>query len=466
MGFNPHPGLRAIRRPLFVAAVLGTALAPLAALADDYIPGTFPPIKAGKPYAGQTITVPQMKGWASFAPAVEQTKAFEEMTGITVQYDMMPGSEIPTKQLLAVSQGNGSYDIVTQHGTSFGAFFKYLAPLGDRITETWGSEDKFLAWVFPAQEGVRGKDGTEFYVPFHANAQIGYYRKALFDDPKEQEAFKAKYGYDLAPPKTIEQLQDIATFFTRPDKGLYGFTANWGGDQGFYAFLDYYYSAGNQLLGPDYQPTIKSGKGRDDAIRILTWMQNAIYKDKFANPDSATFQTGQVSDYFLSGASAMAYGWLSDYWAFMQNPDNIKQVGPVGAFRFPSFTGSDSGGFSSWWVMGIPKDAKHPDAAWEFIKWTLNEHPQIDMAAGQLPPIRDLAHKTAVEPGGINPPALYEAFSQAHIVIQVPEMSQQPFTKGVELLSQVVANKMTPEEFVDAFAAEIEKTLKRAGYIK
>ena len=466
MGFNPLPCLKAARRPLFVAAVLGTALSPLAATADDYIPGTFPPIKAGKPYAGQTITVPQMKGWASFAPAVEQTKAFEEMTGITVQYDMMPGSEIPTKQLLAVSQSNGSYDIVTQHGTSFGAFFKYLAPLNDRIAETWGGEDKFLAWVFPAQEGVRGKDGTEFYVPFHANAQIGYYRKALFDDPKEQEAFKAKYGYDLAPPKTIEQLQDIATFFTRPDKGLYGFTANWGGDQGFYAFLDYYYSAGNQLLGPDYQPTMKSGKGREDAIKILTWMQTAIYKDKFANPDSATFQTGQVSDYFLSGASAMAYGWLSDYWAFMQNPDNIKQVGPVGAFRFPSFTGSDSGGFSSWWVMGIPKDAKNPDAAWEFIKWTLNEHPQIEMAAGQLPPIRDLAHKTAVEPGGVNPPALYEAFSQAHIVIQVPEMSQQPFTKGVELLSQVVANKMTPEEFVDAFAAEIEKTLKRAGYIQ
>ncbi|HMN86519.1 MAG TPA: extracellular solute-binding protein, partial [Bauldia sp.] len=125
-------------------------------------------------------------------------------------------------------------------------------------------------------------------------------------------------------------------------------------------------------------------KGREDAIKILTWMQNAIYTAKFANPDSATFQTGQVSDYFLSGASAMAYGWLSDYWAFMQNPENIKQVGPVGAFRFPSFTGSDSGGFSSWWVMGIPKDAKHPDAAWEFIKWTLNEHPQVDMAAGQL----------------------------------------------------------------------------------
>jgi len=162
----------------------------------------------------------------------------------------------------------------------------------------------------------------------------------------------------------------------------------------------------------------------------------------------------------------MAYGWLSDYWNFMQKPENIKQVGPVGAFRFPSFAGEPKGGFSSWWVMGIPKDAKNPDASWEYIKWLLNESPQIEMAAGQLPPIKDLAFRTAVEPGGINPRALYDAFVQAKITTQVPEMSQQPRTKGIELYTQVIANKITPEEFVDGYVAEIEKTLKAAGYIK
>jgi len=29
------------------------------------------------------------------------------------------------------------------------------------------------------------------------------YRKDLFEDPKEQAAFRAKYGYPLAPPKTF-----------------------------------------------------------------------------------------------------------------------------------------------------------------------------------------------------------------------------------------------------------------------
>jgi multiple sugar transport system substrate-binding protein len=449
------------------AAVLGLSImAPAAASAEDFIAGTFPPLKAGKPYAGATINVPTQKGWASFAPAVELTKDFEEMTGIKVQYDMIPGSDIPSKQLLAVSQNSGTYDIITQNATSFGSFFRFLVPINDRIEAIWGSVDKFEDWVFPAQKGVKGRDGKHYFMPFHANAQIGYYRKDLFENPEEQAAFKAKYGYDLAPPTTIQQVGDIAAFFTRPDKNLYGLTANWGEGQGYAAFLGYYTDTGRDLLDENYQATMKTPEGRQAAIDILRFMQDAIYKQKNVNPDSANFQTGQVSDFFLSGSSAMAYGWLSDYWNFMQKPENIKQVGPVGAFRFPSFGGKPAGGYSSWWMMGIPKDSKNPDAAWEYIKWLLNEHPQIEMAAGQLPPIKDLAYRTAVEPGGINPRALYDAFVEARITTQVPEMSQQPRTKGIELYTQVIANKITPEEFVDGFAAEIEQTIKAAGYIK
>src|SRR5690606_38953035 len=157
-----------------------------------------------------------------------------------VQYDMIPGPEIPSKQLLALSQNAGTYDIVTQHAGTFGSFFRFLHPLDDRIKEAWGSVEKFEDWVFPAQKGVRNTDGMHYWMPFHANAQIGYYRKELFENPEEQAAFKAKYGYDLAPPTTIAQVRDIAEFFTRPDKNLWGLTANWGGGQGFVAFIGYY----------------------------------------------------------------------------------------------------------------------------------------------------------------------------------------------------------------------------------
>jgi multiple sugar transport system substrate-binding protein len=453
---------------LFAAAgiVVAALLLSAPAMPQSHVPGTFPPIKAGKPYAGVTITIPTMQGWASFQPAIAMVKEFEDMTGIKVKFDYIPGGEIPTKQLLEVSRQTGTYDLVQQHGSSFAHFFRYLHPLDGRIKETWGSVEAFDQWVFPAQQGVRGKDGHHYFVPFHANVQIGMYRKALFEDQREKVAFKAKYGYDLAPPKTIKQVEDIAVFFTRPDKGMYGLAANWGTRHGFQSWLDYFHSAGFWQLDQGLRPTFTAGPPRETAIQIARWMIDAVYTKKFANPDSANFLAGQVNDYFLSGASAMAWGWLSDYWLFMQDPKNIKNVGPVGSFRFPSFTGSDAGGFSSWWVMGLNKDSKNPDAAWEFVKWTLNEKPQRAMAGGQLPPIRDLAYATSIKPGGINPPALYEAFTKAVIVHQVPEMAQAPYNKGVDLFSALIARKMTPEEFLDQYAAAIVQTLEKAGYYK
>lgn len=49
-----------------------------------------------------------------------------------------------------------------------------------------------------------------------------WYRKDLFEDPREMEALRAKYGYELSAPENWRQYRDIAEFFTRPGKGFYG----------------------------------------------------------------------------------------------------------------------------------------------------------------------------------------------------------------------------------------------------
>lgn len=58
-------------------------------------------------------------------------------------------------------------------------------------------------------------------VPQYWNTEMYFYRKDLFGEPKNQAEFKAKYGYDLAPPTTWDQLADIDEFFHRPPD-LYG----------------------------------------------------------------------------------------------------------------------------------------------------------------------------------------------------------------------------------------------------
>lgn len=42
-----------------------------------------------------------------------------------------------------------------------------------------------------------------------------HYRLDLFEDKSEQKAFYGRFNYQLNPPKSLEQLKDIALFFTR-----------------------------------------------------------------------------------------------------------------------------------------------------------------------------------------------------------------------------------------------------------
>ena len=69
---------------------------------------------------------------------------------------------------------------------------------------------------------VPGSSGKYWAIPLEGDAVGWAYRKDWFEDPKEKDAFKAKYGYDLGVPKTYKQLRDIAEFFYRPDEKRYG----------------------------------------------------------------------------------------------------------------------------------------------------------------------------------------------------------------------------------------------------
>src|SRR5260370_183918 len=59
------------------------------------------------------------------------------------------------------------------------------------------------------------KNNYLFPVPMESFIKTYLYRKDLFSEPDVQKAFKAKYGYDLAPPKDHKQYTDIAEFFTQ-----------------------------------------------------------------------------------------------------------------------------------------------------------------------------------------------------------------------------------------------------------
>ena len=139
---------------------------------------------------GVKVTV-ETTAWPGF-----QTKAFAEFNAKGDAYDMVVGDS----QWLGAGSTGGHYvdltDFFAKHDVA-----KLMAP----------ATVKFYA-EYP------GNSGKYWAIPLEGDAIGWAYRKDWFEDPKEMAAFKAKYGYDLAVPKTFKEMRDIAEFFYRPDQ--------------------------------------------------------------------------------------------------------------------------------------------------------------------------------------------------------------------------------------------------------
>ena len=190
-----------------------------------------------------------------------------------------------------------------------------------------------------------------------------FYRKDLFGDAKNQADFKAKYGYDLAPPATWDQVADIDEFFHRaPD--LYGgwmSGVNWG-------------------IGLDYQTILFGVGGRafdlannkllansPESVKAFEIMQRIA---KTA-PESFATQSFFDADTLMLGGKLASYTNYSYIWSTLaKEPEKYgmtvlpgKGV-PIGTFYF-----------------AVPETAQHVDCAVKFIEWMLSDEYQAKQVA-------------------------------------------------------------------------------------
>ena len=167
------------------------------------------------------------KPYPADAPTIQSV--WEKETGIPIEIVGVAAGNEFTKMMQDISTKGGAFDVYATEWNRVGD----LAETGGLI-----KLDEFVAkykpeWDDPKRGymgGVQGVtllnkyNGSYYAVSLDGDFQTWIYRKDLFEDPKEQADFKAKYGRDLAFPETWKQLDEVAAFFHRPDKGLFGCT--------------------------------------------------------------------------------------------------------------------------------------------------------------------------------------------------------------------------------------------------
>jgi glycerol transport system substrate-binding protein len=153
-------------------------------------------------------------------------KAFEEITGIKVEHDVIGEGLVVERLMQQTSTGSRIYDIYVNDADLKGTHMRkqscvvlsdYMKDEGKSVTNPMLDLADFLNLEL-------GQDyaGNLLQLPDQQFPILYWFRYDLFTDPKLMADFKAKYGYDLGVPVTWAAYEDIAEFFTKHVKTING----------------------------------------------------------------------------------------------------------------------------------------------------------------------------------------------------------------------------------------------------
>ncbi|MEN3187363.1 MAG: extracellular solute-binding protein [Atribacterota bacterium] len=396
-------------------------------------------------------------------------KDFTAKTGIQVKFDFVAWAQYTDKILVTLSAHDSSYDIIIGDSQLLGA-----AVGGGHYVELtdWLKENIAFDKLAPVPQKLYGEYPAEsgrFYgVSGVLDVPAIGYRKDLFEDPKEKEAFKAKYGYDLDIPKTWEQLRDIAEFFTRPEQNLYGL-AYWPAktfDAVTMGFQPVMWSFGADYHAPDSYE-VEGYLNSEAGVKALEFYVNLM---KFAPPGSENYYWNECTQAISQGLVAMAFQWGSWCEGFVNPATNPQYYDKIGFFPFPGKMAED-GTFRQFATHGgqglnIVTYGKNRDAAYEFIKWWCSEETQKKyMEMGGVPILTDLLNS----PEFLNAKPYNKAMAESFKVVKdfwtIPEYAAL-LEVTQKYWSAACVGMMSPKEAMDAVAKEHTQILKDAGYLK
>ena len=213
--------------------------------------------------------------------------------------------------------------------------------------------DKYVPGIIKAST----IDGKLYMLPraqFDVSAL--YYLKSNYTDDAKKKAFKEKYGYDLAPPTTWQQVKDQAIFFSNPPN-FYG-TEFAGKEEAINGrFYEMLVAEGGEYLDSKGRPAFNSDAG----VRALQWFVD-LYKAKAVPPGTPNYLWDDLGQGFASGTVALDLDWPS--WAgYFNDPKKSKVAGNVGVIVQPAGSSGKHTGWSGTHGFSVTEACKHKDAA-------------------------------------------------------------------------------------------------------
>lgn len=324
--------------------------------------------QAAEPYQGVEIT-------AAFLPrpgydaAIAMIPEFEEITGITVNYDVNPYENTHEIEVLdfvgAQAMGEPRYDVVLIDVVWIGEFAAngWVEPLSTFYEDPeLGDPNLNLEGFFPILlESFGTWDGVVYGLPFDNYSGLLFYNRCMLEEA----------GFD-GPPETWEELlNEYGPALTHDDQYAYALQSRRGETQSADSFMRMVWPFGGSLLDEEFRPNLSS----EESMRGLQFRQDLM---QYMPPDIVEWDHDETVQGLAQGNVAMITEWSAN-WAHLTNPESstitdcvavdVEPAGPAGPA--PAL-----GGFSLG-VNAYSSEEKQA-AAWLFIQWVTSEEKARD----------------------------------------------------------------------------------------
>jgi multiple sugar transport system substrate-binding protein len=356
---------------------------------------------AAKKYAGQSITILD-----EITPLQETMKTlvpeFEKETGIKVDYQLLNHFDVINKGQADMLSGRGAYDGVMVHSPQLGLLLQadVIRPIDDLLGNTTLSNPELGVndLIQPAADSV-GKFKGKTYGFLDWNYNVVYWARAdVLGHPDEKAAFKKRYGYDLAPAKTLEQMRDIAEFFTRKkgeklagqtlESDFYGVVLEGikGGTTFWTLWNVFIKNSGGDIFDAEGRPTINRP---ENVAGLRLWAD--LWK--FSPPGQAEYSLIDVPTVMGNGIAAQTLAW-SDFVLGIDQPGKSKLAGKFVYAGSPA-SGKSAGTRSAETepsMIVISKHSKKAEPTYLFLQWLVDKKTQkrfFEASRGAGVPIRE-----------------------------------------------------------------------------
>jgi multiple sugar transport system substrate-binding protein len=298
---------------------------------------------------------------------------FEKQTGVKVNLEVVPWSDLLNRLLAAATSGKGP-DVVNI-GNTWSASLQAtgaLIPFDDATLQQVGGKDRFVPAALAAT-GAAGKPPTA--VPLYSLAYALYYNKKMFADA----------GIATAPT-TWEQLVDDGKKLTSSKQwglAIEGANVSENSHHAF-AFSQQY---GGQWFDSAGKPTFDTSANVAAVKRYIDFMA----ADKIANPSNAEYAQNQSVSDFATGKAAMLL-WQaagSSLKSHGMNPDDYG-VAPVPFPASPPSGGKKVNSMVAGINMAVFSFTKNKDGALKFVKFMTSDEEQtaLNKTYGSLPSVK------------------------------------------------------------------------------